>query len=93
MPAIDKEKSNKSRGHGYFSESDQGLLENSTIDKNPKHGFESDMGDSKDDFTNQTYRNAKEFLGTSDFETQIIIVASLFGVALLAINIITIICW
>ena len=75
------------------NQSDQEFIKNTKVKKNQRHLSENIADDSKGDSPNQTYRNAKQFLGTSDFETQIIIVASLFGVALLAINIITIICW
>jgi len=82
----------KSKQSKESNESDQELIKNSTVKRNQRHFSENIAGDSKDDSPIQTYRNAKQFLGTSDFETQIIIVASLFGVALLAINIITIVC-
>ena len=85
--------SKKSKRPEESNEFDQESIQNSTIKKNPRKLSENIASDSKDDSPNQTYRNAKQFLGTSDFETQIIIVASLLGVALLAINIITIICW
>ena len=85
--------SKKSKQPQESNESDQELIQNTTVNKNPRQLSETIAADSKDDSPIQTYRNAKQFLGTSDFETQIIIVASLFGVALLAINIITIICW
>ena len=85
--------SKKVKGPEVSTDSDQELVQNSTAEKNPRQQSGNIRGDSPDDYPNQTYRNAKRILGTSDFETQIIIVASLFGVALLAINIITIVCW
>merc|ERR1712037_790844 len=83
--------SNKFIGPKNSIESDNFFLLNTTVENNSRHLPKNIMDDSKDDNPIRNYRTTK-FLDTLEFKTQIIIVASIFGGVLLAINIITIIC-